>query len=505
MYARGGDDGPPIVFVHGWALGSRAYKRAVNRLVARGCQVFAPALPSFGGTADLPARDMGLDGYARWLASFMEAVGIAEPALIIGHSFGGGVSIKLAESRPDLVSYLVLLNAVGGVGSRPMWQWMAAFGRDLWPPTDAIEVLQAARADLIPNLIRNPCGLLRAGRVAKRADLRAESARLRAQGVPVLALTSDSDRIIPKGAFEALCQAIGSDGRVVSGGHSWMLADPDSFSAALGPIVDLRVSEHRSTRAATRGEEIARLLADNDIPAVTVRELLSEAPPLWLISEDAPVLAGDLLLCHPELRRDEVRAVARPLDASSASRITVVARDRRGLLADSAAVLAASGLSISRASAATWTEAGLALHSFVVEGGDALDGTDWSQLGERLQVMASTRSLPAFGPGGDRRVTVYGGEGDRMMVTVTAPDDVGLLSSLCRALSDGGVDIESLAASTSGGVARDTFLVAGVTDAESVRRMLTSTSRRRPARTGGTEPGGRPRPPRTSARPASAP
>ena len=76
VYGVGGADGPPVVFLHGWALGSRAYKRAIRRLTTRGCRVFAPALPSFGGTADLPSGSMNLDGYADWVASFMSEVGI---------------------------------------------------------------------------------------------------------------------------------------------------------------------------------------------------------------------------------------------------------------------------------------------------------------------------------------------------------------------------------------------------------------------------------------------
>lgn len=41
-YGVGGDDdGAPVLFLHGWALGSRAYKRAVRRLTMRGCRVLS--------------------------------------------------------------------------------------------------------------------------------------------------------------------------------------------------------------------------------------------------------------------------------------------------------------------------------------------------------------------------------------------------------------------------------------------------------------------------------
>ena len=145
-YGVGGPVGPPVFFLHGWALGSRAYKRAIRRLTSRGCRVYAPALPSFGGTADLPAAAMDITGYAAWVSSFMEVVGIDEPALVIGHSFGGGIAIKLAHTRPDLVRYLVLLNSVGGVAPRPPIDWVAGFGREVWPLSEGIEMARAMRA-----------------------------------------------------------------------------------------------------------------------------------------------------------------------------------------------------------------------------------------------------------------------------------------------------------------------------------------------------------------------
>lgn len=486
VYGVGGVDGPPIVFLHGWALGSRAYKRAVNRLVARGCQVYAPALPSFGGTADLPAEEMNLDGYAAWVTSFMDAVGISEPALVIGHSFGGGVAIKLAYRYPNRVSYLVLLNAVGAVPPRRPWDWAAGFGRDMWPPGVAFDLAQAVRSDLMPNLLRNPCALLRAAWLAQRADLRREAAELRDRGSPVLVITSDGDGIIPRTAFEALCGAIGSDSQIVSGGHSWLLADPDSFGEALAPVVDLCVDEHRSSRASSRATEVAALLEASHLPPQTVQRLLAAAPPLWLISEAAPVLAGDLLLAHPPLHRHEVRAIARPVEDSTLVRVTIVAADRRGLLADSAAVLTASGLSISRACAATWPTCRLAMHSFVVEGAEASEAS-WADLGQRLQVMAATSSLPPLEPIRPHRVTIHGGDGDRIMVTITAPDEPGVLSTLCRTFAAGGMNIESLNASTSNAIACDTFLVAAASDAGAVTRLFTEQT------AGAPRPGSGPR------------
>ena len=473
--AVGGTDGPPVIFLHGWALGSHTYKRALSRLLARGCRVFAPALPSFGGTSDLPSSEATLGGYADWVASFMEAVGIREPALVIGHSFGGGVAIKLAAQRPELVSYLVLLNAVGGLSARPPWEWAAALARELWPPTSGFDLAWAIRSDLLPNMWGNPHGVLRIARLAQQADLRRDAQELRAGGLPVLVLTGSGDRVIPRAAFETLCETIGTDGRVVRGGHSWMLADPDSLIGAIASVVDEQVANYQRSRATSLAAELANLLVTMRVPRRRAAELIRNAPPLWLLSESSPVLAADLALCHPKLRRDEVRAVGRQMADSNLVRITIVTSDRKGLLADSAGVLASGGLSIMHASAATWPKQRLALHSFVVEGGPRTEN-DWSDLGRQLRVMAATRPLSHLRTAAPERVTVHGGDMDRMLVTVTVKDEPGALSNLCRRLSDHGINIESLHAKTVGGRAIDTFLVSGVSEANTLNAIFDRAS-----------------------------
>ncbi len=71
-----GGRGVPVVFLHGWSLGPRSYQDALDELVARGCRVYAPGLPGFGGTANLPAADRTIEGYAAWVAAFLDQVGL---------------------------------------------------------------------------------------------------------------------------------------------------------------------------------------------------------------------------------------------------------------------------------------------------------------------------------------------------------------------------------------------------------------------------------------------
>ena len=494
VYGVGGSEGPPVVFLHGWALGSRAYKRAIRRLTQRGCRVFAPRSPSFGGTADLPARAMTISGYADWVAAFIDVVGLTEPAVVIGHSFGGGVAIKLAHDRPALVRYLILLNAIGGDTRRP-WEWMLGLTREMWPVPEGIEMMQAIRSDAVPNVVRNPLGMMRAAFLARSADLRAELADLKRRRVPVLVLTSDRDGVIPRGAFETVCEAVGTDGRVVKGGHSWLLADPDTFEEVLASTIDVHVAEHEASRTTAHKSEIERLLRRSHLSRQRVRALLDAAGPLWLLSESAATIAGDLVLCRSPVKKNEVRALARRIEGSTAFRVTVVARDRPGLLADSAGVLASSGLPIVSASASTWRRQKLALHAFVVDAGVEIPASMWSMLGKRLRKMAATGNTPWLASGSIRPVIVtVRGDDDRSLVRVVAPDRTGLLSSTCRYFQTRGINIEALRAQTREEVAHDTFVVVGRVVASDVQTWLESPRKALPAHTGAPTPLYLPRP-----------
>ncbi len=260
FYGTAGE-GLAVVFLHGWALGQRSYRRALKRLVHQGCRVYAPALPGFGGTPNL-AEAPTFDGYAGWVARFLDAVGVDEPAFVVGHSFGGGVAIKLAHDHPERVRYLVLVNSVGGttwsfanlvstVSTRPPWTWPFRTG-EILPLRYMSRVMPIIVEDALPNLVRNPLGLLNVLNLVRRADLVAELEELKRRELPVVVLWGDQDTVIPKASFAALCRAIGKEGEVIEGRHSWLLADPDAFGSILTNSIAVA--------------KLARVLEDQDPP-----------------------------------------------------------------------------------------------------------------------------------------------------------------------------------------------------------------------------------------------
>jgi pimeloyl-ACP methyl ester carboxylesterase len=250
LYGVAGEPGAtPVLFLHGWGLGQHSYKRALKRLVHLGCRVYAPALPGFGGTRDLPARQFSFEGYAEWVDEFLQAVDVDEPVFVVGHSFGGGVAIRFAHDFPARVRTLVLINSVGGskwsgrgerarsLAQRPLWDWGIHFPGDILLPRQFTKVLPVVLEDAVPNLVRNPLAFWKVANLARTADLRPELEALKARKLPVVVLWGDKDRIIPRAAFDDLCQAIGLQGEVVEGTHSWLLADPDAFGEVMTNVL----------------------------------------------------------------------------------------------------------------------------------------------------------------------------------------------------------------------------------------------------------------------------
>jgi pimeloyl-ACP methyl ester carboxylesterase len=70
-----------------------------------------PDFPGFGATAP-PPTDWGVPDYADWTLALLAKLGIAR-AVLLGHSFGGRVSILLAATHPELVERLVLVDSAG--------------------------------------------------------------------------------------------------------------------------------------------------------------------------------------------------------------------------------------------------------------------------------------------------------------------------------------------------------------------------------------------------------
>ncbi|HUO48460.1 MAG TPA: alpha/beta fold hydrolase [Acidimicrobiales bacterium] len=233
--------GPPLLFLHGWGVGPRSYAGALRHVAAAGCAVAAPAQPGFAGTPGLDADDRHFPGYARWAARYLDALGVDERVVVVGHSFGGGVALQFAHDHPERVRAVVLCNAVGGphrhdtrehrpMADRPLWEWGRELGADLFGLSSVVRILPPVLEQAVPNFVQHPMAMWKVAEFVRRADLLPQAAQVAAMGIPLTVVWSDRDRLIPHAAFAALCEVAGVDGHVVPGFHSWMIADPIRFA-----------------------------------------------------------------------------------------------------------------------------------------------------------------------------------------------------------------------------------------------------------------------------------
>lgn len=103
--------GAPVVVLHGWGASIETVASIVSALSGI-AEVHALDLPGFG-QSQAPPVPWGVDDYRRFLSSFMDAVGIAAPAALIGHSNGGRVAIALAAAQPQRVTRMILVDSAG--------------------------------------------------------------------------------------------------------------------------------------------------------------------------------------------------------------------------------------------------------------------------------------------------------------------------------------------------------------------------------------------------------
>ncbi len=258
-----GGSGPPLVFLHGWAVSNRTYKAALKRLV-RTHRVVAPALPGFDGTEPLASSAADVAAFAAWLDAFLTAQGLGEPAILVGHSFGGAVAIQAAHDFPDRVRALVLLNSIGGsewrrdesivraMRERPLWDWGIHFTRDLRPDWQIRRVLPVILRDAVMNALRHPREVWRVAHLARTADLTAELQVLRDRRLPVVVVWGEQDTVVTGASIEALVDALGEPHVVTVGGrHSWLLADPDEFGEVMTNV--LAIAETAASSCVSRG------------------------------------------------------------------------------------------------------------------------------------------------------------------------------------------------------------------------------------------------------------
>ncbi|MCR2043108.1 alpha/beta fold hydrolase [Anaerosalibacter massiliensis] len=107
--------GRNVLLLHGWGANIDTMMPIFN-LLKNNFKVYAMDFPGFGKSEE-PKETYGVYDYGRITKKFIDEMGMDE-VILIGHSFGGRVSIVLSSRYKDLVSKMVLIDSAGIIPRR---------------------------------------------------------------------------------------------------------------------------------------------------------------------------------------------------------------------------------------------------------------------------------------------------------------------------------------------------------------------------------------------------
>lgn len=107
--------GKTVVLLHGWGGCADSFLPVFNHLSGTH-EVYAIDFPGFG-QSDPPTVPWDVTDYTEMLHKFFMLLNI-ETAALIGHSFGGRVSILFSAKHPQLVEKVVLADSAGIIPKR---------------------------------------------------------------------------------------------------------------------------------------------------------------------------------------------------------------------------------------------------------------------------------------------------------------------------------------------------------------------------------------------------
>jgi pimeloyl-ACP methyl ester carboxylesterase len=106
----GPEDGPPMVFVHGFLVDDTLWADVPERLADAGFRTYAPTWPLASHTTPMrPDAELGPRAVARVILSFLEALDLRD-VVLVGNDTGGAVCQFLLDEDAYRIGRLVLTN-----------------------------------------------------------------------------------------------------------------------------------------------------------------------------------------------------------------------------------------------------------------------------------------------------------------------------------------------------------------------------------------------------------
>ncbi len=122
-YTISGEGQTPVLLLHGWGASFDTYRGVMAALGDR-CRLYAVNFPGCGQSEVMP-KPWDVDDYCSFVLEFIEKMGLDNP-ILIGHSHGGRVTMKLCADGKLNPPKIVLLDAAGLIPKKSFKQKMRA-------------------------------------------------------------------------------------------------------------------------------------------------------------------------------------------------------------------------------------------------------------------------------------------------------------------------------------------------------------------------------------------
>ncbi|MHB8511803.1 MAG: alpha/beta fold hydrolase [Actinomycetota bacterium] len=204
-------EGKPIVLLPGWGLNGLAYRQSMKEMASLGRRVIAPTLTVAEATR------WSLAAIASIAAQAAETYD-ADPAPVIGHSFGGAAAMAFAAEHPDMVASLVLVDAVGVSPGRMKLARLALPGRAWLVGMNADAALSFMRGAMTQGGIASMIG---AARWILNQSLSDQIEAIKKHDTPRTMVWAESDTVLPLSAGKQLARILDCGLHIIRQTRSW--------------------------------------------------------------------------------------------------------------------------------------------------------------------------------------------------------------------------------------------------------------------------------------------
>jgi len=245
--ARGEGNAPPIVMLHGIASSASPFAPMLARLQKKARRVLAPDAPGHG-LSGTPKKTLDPENLFEALSHVLDQE-LDEPAILVGWSLGGAMSLRYAQRRPDRVAGLVLASPGGAPIADEAERARFLKGFELETLRDAQGFLERLHHEvpwygplLMPDVVRlfkNPS--VRSILTNVKDEHFFKPGDFNALTMPIHVIWGKSDRVIPASCLEFFkkhmpAHAVFDEPHNI--GHSPHMEDPKRFMKAIDTVIE---------------------------------------------------------------------------------------------------------------------------------------------------------------------------------------------------------------------------------------------------------------------------